>query len=101
MHGEAKWHYILRVPYGWTPAKRASNIAKHGVDFLAMDGFDWTTALVRGDTRHGYGEVRLAALGSIRDRMHHVTFTIRRTTVWIISLRKASNKEIAGYEGET
>ena len=86
------------MPYGWTPAKNASNFAKHGVAFEAMDRFDWATALVVADLRNSQTEVRLNGLGLIGDRLHHVTFTIRRTTLWVISLRKANNKEIARYE---
>ena len=86
------------MPYGWTPAKNASNLAKHGVAFEAMDRFDWATALVVADLRSSQAEIRLNAFGLIGDRLHHVTFTIRRTTVWVISLRKANNKEIARYE---
>ena len=86
------------MPYGWTLAKNASNFAKHGVAFEAMDRFDWATALVVTDLRNSQAEVRLNGFGLIGDRLHHVTFTIRRTTLWVISLRKANNKEIARYE---
>lgn len=86
------------MPYGWTPAKNASNLAKHGVAFEAMDQFDWATALVVADLRSSQTEIRLNAFGLIGDRLHHVTFTIRRTTVWVISLRRANNKEIARHE---
>ncbi len=84
----------------WTPAKNASNLAKHGVAFEALDGFDWARAAVFADLRNSHSEVRLNAYGLIGDRLHHVTFTIRRTTLWVISLRKANNKEIARYEAD-
>lgn len=86
------------MPYGWSHAKNAGNLAKHKVAFEAMDRFDWATALVVADLRNSQTEIRLNAFGLIGDRLHHVTFTIRRTTVWVISLRKANNKEIAYYE---
>jgi uncharacterized DUF497 family protein len=90
----------LTVSYGWNPAKRASNIAKHGVDFAAVEDFDWETALVEADTRRDYGEVRLRAMGSVGERLHVLVYTIRRTSIWVISLRRASNKEIRRYAGE-
>lgn len=93
-------NHTLLVPYDWTPAKNASNLAKHGVAFEALDGFDWATALVRGDIRNSHSEVRLNAYGLIGDRLHHLTCTIRRTTVWVISLRRANNKEAARYEAD-
>jgi uncharacterized DUF497 family protein len=88
------------MPSDWSPAKRLANLAKHGVDFAAARSFDWSTALVRGDTREGYGEVRMVALGAIDRRPRVLVFTIRRTRIWIISPRKASNREIAHYERE-
>jgi uncharacterized DUF497 family protein len=91
---------ISLVPYDWDPAKRASNVAKHGVDFTAAEGFDWATALVAADTRHDYGEVRLVAIGLIGLRVHVLVATIRRSTVWIISLRKANLKEVNRYASQ-
>lgn len=88
------------MPYGWTPAKNAGNIAKHGIDFAEVEGFEWETALVRADTREHYGEVRLNALGVIGDRLHMLIYTLRRNTTWIISLRRASRKEERFYASE-
>lgn len=87
------------MPYDWNPVKCASNIAKHGIEFAEVYDFEWATALVRADTRHDYGEVRLKALGAIGDRLHSLTYTIRRST-WIISLRRANQKEIRQYASE-
>jgi len=86
--------------YSWTPAKRASNIAKHGVDFTAVEDCDWETALVEADTRWAYGKVRLRAIGSIGERLYVLIYTIRTTSTWIISLRRASNKEVRRNAGE-
>lgn len=88
------------MPYSWNPAKAASNLAKHGVAFETIEVFDWATALVRADTREVYDEVRLNALGAIGSRLHLVTFTVRRT-IWLISLRKASKKEVLFYASES
>ena len=92
--------YILPVRYGWNPAKSASNTLKHGVAFDAVEGFDWETALVRASIREAGGEVRLMALGAIGDRLYALVFTIRTNTVWIISLRKASKREVQDYASE-
>ncbi len=88
------------MPNDWNPTKCASNIAKHGIDFAAAEHFEWATALVRADTRHHYGEVRLRAVGPIGERLHSLVFTIRRNATWIISLRRASDREIRDYEAE-
>jgi len=86
--------------YGWDPGKHAKNLAKHDTAFEVARGFDWETALVKADARGSYGEVRLVALGAIGDRLYSLVFTIRRPVVWIISLRKASRKEVRNYASE-
>ena len=88
------------MPNDWNSRKCASNLAKHGLDFAAVENFEWSTALVRADTLHSHSEVRLHAVGLIGNRLHFLVFTIRRNKTWIISLRRASNGEIANYERE-
>ena len=83
--------------FEWDEAKRAANIAKHGVDFTAVVDFEWEAALVRPDTREGYGELREVALGFIGARLHSVVFTERDDVVRVISLRKATKKETMFY----
>ena len=87
--------------YQWNPAKRASNAAKHGVDFAELEQFDWPVASVIADTRRNYGEVRLTAMAPIGSRVHVLVFTIRRTAIWVISLRRANRKEVKRYAAET
>ncbi|MCF3948663.1 BrnT family toxin [Acidiphilium sp. AL] len=82
----------------WDGRKQASNLAKHGVDFAIIRDFEFSAALVRADTRFDYGAVRLTAIGPIGERLHVVVFTIERRAVRVISLRKASNKEVGIYE---
>ncbi len=41
--------------YDWDEAKRQTNLAKHGVDFTTMVGFDWATAEKQVDDRRDYG----------------------------------------------
>ena len=88
------------VDHRWDEAKRAANLAKHGVDFAEAEGFEWSAALVRADLRTDYGEVRLVAMAPIGDRLHVLAFTIRRRSLRIISLRRASAKELQRYEAE-
>lgn len=84
----------------WDEAKRASNLAKHGVDFATLQAADFSTAWVRADTRMDYGEVRLFALVPIADRLHALVYTVETRAVRIISLRLASQKEVAAYVRE-
>jgi uncharacterized DUF497 family protein len=85
------------MPYEWDNRKAAANLAKHGVSFEAIEGFDWRTAQVWADMRAGDPEGRLVALGLIGGRLFKLAFVIRRS-IRIISLRKASNKEMDRYE---
>ena len=84
--------------FSFDPGKLAQNISKHGVDFAAMEHFDWDRALVLADVRFDYAEPRLSALSLIGHRLYFAVFTIERRTVRIISLRKANNREIDRYE---
>lgn len=86
--------------FEWDEDKRQANLTKHGVDFTAIAGFDWDTAIVRSDTRSNYGEERLVAYGMIGERLFFCAWTRRAGRVRIISLRKANPREIWAYGTE-
>jgi len=88
------------VPFNWDPTKAAANLEKHGVAFSAVLDFDWQTAFVRADIRVEYGEVRLVALGTVDGVVHSLVFTIRQTSLRVISLRRANRKEAQRYAEE-
>lgn len=44
--------------FEWDEAKRAANLAKHGVDFAAVHRLDWSSSLTARDGRTDYGEDR-------------------------------------------
>lgn len=80
-------------PYDWDTEKAEANLAKHGVPFEDVYGFQWTTAIQQDDTRQDYGERRVMALGKIGDRDHILVYTLRAGRVRVISLRKANKRE--------
>ena len=88
--------------YGWDEAKRRENLEKHGVDFIAVHGFEWETAMPAVDDREDYGELREIATGFIGVRLHLLVFTERSdedgSLIWVIGLRRATNKEKERYE---
>ncbi len=86
------------MEYEWDESKRKANIAKHEVDFIAAEEFDWSTAIEVIDDRTNYGEERWIALGLIGNRLHIMIYTIRIDTIRIISLRKANKRENEFYE---
>lgn len=83
--------------YEWDEAKRRANLAKHGVDFADLARFAWDSHEAEPDTRRDYGEDRWIARGLIDGRLHIAVFTLRAGRIRIISLRKANNREMAGW----
>ena len=86
---------ICSVKYEWDEAKSEANIAADRLGFDAIEDFEWETAMV--DRSDRYGETRWAATGYIEDRLHRVVYTRRGGRTRIISLRKASPKEMRDY----
>ncbi|MDM8541832.1 BrnT family toxin [Desulfococcaceae bacterium HSG7] len=89
------------MKYEWDDSKRKANIAKHGVDFLSAEEFDWSTAIEVIDDRSNYGEDRWITLGFIGNRLHIMIYTDRIDTIRIIRLRKADKRERGYYEMQT
>jgi uncharacterized DUF497 family protein len=85
--------------YDWDEAKRQSNIAKHGVDFVVAEGFEWDVAFIM--TSQSANEPRLVAVAPISLRLHVLVFSIETRTVRIISLRKANKREVKLYAAQT
>ena len=83
------------LTYEWSESKRIANLARHGVDFAAMEAFEWHTAVERPDDRHR--EPRFVATGYIGDRLHVVVFTERGDRLRVISLRRATARERKRY----
>lgn len=97
----------------WDESKRTANLAKHGVDFAIVAGFDWDTAVIEID-RDVEGEQRLRALGWIGATLYFlvyadVTITTEAAdgttqtveTIRVISLRTAEKSEYRRYDKET
>ena len=83
--------------FEWDEAKRAANAARHGVDFASAEAIRWDTARYTQDNRREYREGRIRGFVMIGVRLHVMIFTIRKSGLRIISLRKANNREIGRY----
>ncbi len=82
----------------WNEAKRASNLAKHGLDFADTVHFDFDTALVEADDRRDYGERREIALGWCGLRLCVLVFVRRpNDELRVISFRRANRREVRRY----
>jgi len=87
--------------FSFDPAKNERNIASRGISFEVAEQFEWDTAMIAEDLRKEYGERRFQALGFIAGRLHAMVFTPRAGKIHVISLRKASRREMGRYEAET
>lgn len=97
------WHTnvytIICMRFEWDENKRAANLKKHGVDFVAACSLWNRLMLTIEDTRTDYNELRLIGMGLLKKRVMVVVFTERQPDIIrIISFRKANRREIEYYE---
>jgi uncharacterized protein len=86
------------MEFGRDPAKRTSNLVKHGVDFRdVFRCFEDPERLLWQDVRRDYGEARLNMLAVLAGRVMHIIFTARDQVIWLISARKANEREQRRY----
>ena len=87
------------MEFGWHKAKRDKTLAERHIDFAAVTiGFLDPRRLVARDDRRDYGEARFNMLAMCGPRLFHVTYTTRGAVTWIISARKANDREQRRYE---
>ncbi|MCX7893358.1 MAG: BrnT family toxin [Burkholderiales bacterium] len=79
------------------PAKDALNRARHGVSLRLARELDWDAALVWVDDRFGYDELRMIALAPKANTLYYVAFVERDDLRRIISLRRATRREVKRY----
>jgi uncharacterized DUF497 family protein len=81
----------------WDEQRRHTNIAKHGVEFVAAASVFDGPILEVEDRRRDYGEMRFQALGNVAAQVIHVVYTWRGRRRRIISARRASRDERQRY----
>ncbi len=79
------------------PTKDAANQARHGVSLALAHELDWDAALVWVDERFDYDELRLIALAPKTNTLYYVAFVERGEIQRIISLRRATRREVRHY----
>lgn len=83
--------------FEWDDEKARSNLRKHGVAFGLLEHFEFETAIEWIDDRDDHGEERIIIVGVIGSKLFTLVYTLRGTTIRVISLRKASKKEVDKY----
>jgi uncharacterized DUF497 family protein len=89
------------VDIEFDPKKNQRNIAERDMSFELADHFDFDGALIEEDTRFAYPEQRFTALGDLNGRICFLAFSVTRTGIRVISLRKANKREVGKYEKKT
>jgi len=79
------------------PAKDAQNQVRHGLSLALARELRWDAALVWVDARFDYFELRLIALAPKTDTLYYVAFVDRGEVQRIISLRRATRREVKHY----
>ena len=77
--------------------KDALNRARHGVSLRLARELDWDAALVWVDDRFDYGELRMIAFAPKTGILYYVAFVERQDRRRIISLRRATRREVKHY----
>jgi uncharacterized DUF497 family protein len=88
------------MEFEWDPEKAASNVEKHGVEFLeATTVFADPLELTITDPDHSENEDRFISLGrSASGTVLVVSFTERENRIRVISARPATPRERREYE---
>jgi uncharacterized protein len=91
---------IIRL--GYDPQKNDWNIRERGLSFEQVADLNWPTAIIRRDNRKDYGEERYQALiDGFDGKPYVVVFTMRGETLWVISFRRARERERGSYVEKT
>ena len=78
-------------------AKDKANRTAHGVSLGLAEELDWDAALVWVDKRFEYDELRMVALAPATATLYYVAFVERGNVRRIISLRRATRREVKHY----
>lgn len=83
--------------FEWNDRKERLNRIKHKVGFDLAPAFDFANALISIDDDLIYGEERLKATGVIGADVYVLVYVERGDVIRVISLRKATRKEVRDY----
>jgi uncharacterized DUF497 family protein len=86
--------------FEWDEAKRQSNLKRHGIDFVEVEGIFAGDVFTILDDRFDYGEIRFLTLGMRSGRVVAVAHTQTDEVTRVISVRKASRNEEEIYYKE-
>ncbi|SDO67667.1 BrnT family toxin [Phyllobacterium sp. OV277] len=83
--------------FEWNNEKAKRNLRKHGVAFEDVRYFEFETAMEWLADQNIYGEERIVAIGILGGKFYALIYTMRGTSIRVISLRRASQREANEY----
>lgn len=86
------------MDFEYDPAKSASNLSKHGIDFDQAQALWYDPWMLEAPAKTE-GEPRFLSIGKIEGKHWAAVWTPRGEAVRIISVRRARKEEIGYYEG--
>ena len=86
------------MDFEYDPAKSASNLSKHGIDFEQARAL-WDDPWMLEAPAKTEDEPRFLSIGRIEGKHWTAVWTPRGAVVRIISVRRARKEEIAYYDG--
>jgi uncharacterized protein len=86
------------MEFEFDPAKSASNLDKHGIDFDAVQAI-WQDVMRIEIPARTEDEPRWLVVGQIDGKHWSVVVTYRGDQVRVISARRSRKEEVALYEG--
>ena len=86
------------MEFEFDPAKSASNLEKHGIDFTAVQAL-WDDPMRVEIPARTVDEPRWLVIGQIAGRHWSAVVTYREQRIRIISARRSRKEETALYEG--
>jgi uncharacterized DUF497 family protein len=84
------------VHFEFDPHKSESNKAKHGIDFIQAQQL-WKSEIVLLNAKDAF-EKRYLVIGTIGQQHWSAIITYRGPTIRLISMRRATEREIETYE---
>ena len=84
------------MDFEYDPVKSALNLAKHGIDFQAIQEI-WEGKVIAAPSRSS-SESRFLAIGVLAAKYWTVIITLRNEKVRIISARRSRKNEIKYYK---
>jgi uncharacterized DUF497 family protein len=94
----AKRQRSVEWDFEWDEEKAASNLVKHGVDFLTAAAIFENERIEWDDDREDYGETRTIAIGRADAGVYRVVYTQRGPKlIRIINAKRAKKDERETY----